>query len=190
MRKISRENDILSFVFWRTSMKVIKPELIADNPFRMIGTDWLIVTAALKDDQNRIRVNTMTASWGGLGVLWNKNVATIYLRPSRYTKEFIDGSDTFSLCVLGDKYRQQKNYLGSHSGRDEDKIAAAKLTVIDKEGTPYFKEARLVIICRKLYAQPFDPNCFCDEKICNSNYKNDDFHTMYIGEITKVIREC
>jgi flavin reductase (DIM6/NTAB) family NADH-FMN oxidoreductase RutF len=170
-------------------LKVIKPELIPDNPFTLIDKDWFLVTANMKDENGGARVNTMTASWGGLGVLWNRNVATIYLRPSRYTKEFVDSSETFSLSVLSDKYRSKLNYLGSHSGRDEDKIAVSKLTVVDREGTPYFKEARLVLICRKLFAQPFAPESFTDERIMKSNYKDDDFHTMYIGEIMKVMKE-
>lgn len=173
-------------------MKTIRPEAIVDNPFTMIGKDWLLVTACTVEQlpEGKIktgRVNTMTASWGGVGVLWNKPVATIYLRPTRYTKEIIDQTDTFSLSVLGDKYRTALNYCGSHSGRDGDKFAPAKLNVEYMNGTPWIKEARLVLICRKMYVQEFNPNGFVDELLCKQNYRNDDFHTMYVGEIEKVM---
>lgn len=175
-------------------MKNIRPEAITDNPFTMIGKDWLLVTACtveeLPDGKLKTgRVNTMTASWGGVGVLWNKPVATIYLRPTRYTKEIIDKTDTFSLSVLGDKYRNALNYCGTHSGRDGDKFQPSKLDVEYMNGTPWIRQARLVLFCRKLYVQEFDPNCFVDELLCKQNYRNNDFHTMYIGEIEKVIQD-
>ena len=174
--------------------KTIQPEKISDNAFSLIGKDWLLVSACTKsvDEEGNIttgRANTMTASWGGLGVLWNKNVATIYLRPSRYTKELIDSTDTFSLSVLPQKYKTALDYCGCHSGRDGDKFGPSKLDVEYMNGTPWIKQARLVIFCRKLYAQTFDPYSFTDEKILKQNYKKDDFHTMYIGQIEKVIED-
>ena len=176
----------------QTMMKEIRPEQIPDNAISLISRDWMLVTACTKsvDPEGKIttgRVNTMTASWGGLGELWNKPVATIYIRPQRYTKEIIDETDTFSLSVLPEKYRQALNFCGSHSGRDGDKFKPAKLDVLYNNGTPYIKQARLILFCRKLYAQPFDPNCFIEEKMLKQNYKKDDFHTMYIGEIYKVL---
>ena len=177
-----------------TMLKSIRPESLSDNPFTLIGKDWLLVTACTKSEDadgtvHTGRVNTMTASWGGLGILWNKSVATIYLRPSRYTKEIIDQTDTYTLSVLPQKYRTALDYCGSHSGRNEDKFQATKLDVEYTNGTPWIKQARLVFFCRKLYAQEFSPYSFCDEKICNQNYKKDDFHTMYIGEIYKVMED-
>lgn len=173
-------------------LKVIRPEQITDNTFQMIGKDYMLISACTKSEtpDGKIitgRPNTMTASWGGMGVLWNKNVATVYIRPTRYTKEIIDQTDTFSLSVLGEKYKNALSICGTKSGRDIDKFSAAKLNVEYMNGTPWVKEARLVIFCRKLYAQTFDPYSFTDEKILKQNYKKDDFHTMYIGEITKVI---
>ena len=91
--------------------------------------------------------------------------------------------------MLGDKYRNALNYCGSHSGRDGDKFKSAKLDVQYTNDTPWIKQARLVLICRKLYAQEFSPYSFTDEKILNQNYKKDDFHTMYIGEIIKVMED-
>ena len=98
-------------------MKSIKPEELQKNVFSMIGKEWLLVTAE-KEGQ----VNTMTASWGGLGVMWGKNVAFIVLRPQRYTKEFVDAGGTFSLSVLDGEYRKTLNYLGTVSGRNEGEI--------------------------------------------------------------------
>ena len=175
-------------------MKTVQPEKITDNAFQMIGKDWMLITACTKqvDEDGNIttgRVNTMTASWGGVGVMWNKNVATIYLRPTRYTKEIIDNTDTFSISVLPDKYKTALNYCGSHSGRDEDKISKCKLTTEYMNGTPWIGEARLVLICRKLYAQELDPYSFTDPTVCDKNYKKNDFHTMYIAEILKVMVE-
>lgn len=175
-------------------LKSVSPESIADNPFTVIGRDWLLVTACAMstDDDGTVstgRPNTMTASWGGLGILWNKPVATIYLRPSRYTKEIIDSTSTFSLSVLPQKYKSALDYCGSHSGRNEDKFRAAKLDVEYMNGTPWIKQARLVLFCQKLYAQEFDPYCFAEEQLCKQNYRKNDFHTMYIAEITKVLAE-
>ena len=155
-----------------------------ENFFKLIGEKWMLITAG-----NEENLNMMTASWGGVGVLWNKNVETIYLRPTRYTKEIIDSTDTFSLSVLPQKYKTALDYCGSHSGRDEDKFQKTKLDVEYMNGTPWIKQARIVIFCNKLYAQEFDPNCFVEEKLCKQNYRKDDFHTMYIGEITKIMVE-
>lgn len=176
-------------------IKTIRPEAILDNPFKMIGKDWFLVSACTKtqDEEGNIktgRVNTMTASWGGVGILWNKPVATIYLRPSRYTKEIIDQTDSFSLSVLPEnKFNNALNYCGSHSGRDGDKFASAKLDVQYTNGIPWIKQARLVFFCRKLYVQEFSPDSFVDEKMLNQNYKKNDFHTMYIGEIIKITED-
>jgi len=163
-------------------MKVIRPEQITDNPFKMIGKDTMLI-AAEKDGN----VNMMTASWGGVGVLWNKNVATIYIRPSRYTKEFLDAGTTFSLNFFSDKYKNVLEFCGTHSGRDCDKVTATKLKVEHYIDTPWFSEARTVLICRKLYAQTFDAFSFADQKMLDQNYRADDFHTMYIGEIERVM---
>lgn len=175
-------------------MKNIRPEALADNPFKMIGKDWMLVTACTKreDEDGKIitgRPNTMTASWGGVGILWNKPVATIYIRPTRYTKEIIDQTDTFSLSVLSEKFKNALDYCGCHSGRDGDKFRPAKLDVEYMNGTPWIKQARLVLFCRKLYTQELNPFSFTDEHICDQNYRKNDFHTMYIGEITKVIAD-
>ena len=173
-------------------LKTIRPESLTDNFFSVIGKEWMLITACTKqvDEEGNIttgKVNTMTASWGGIGILWNKPVATIYLRPSRYTKEIIDSTDTFSLSVLTSNYKNALNYCGSHSGRDEDKIRKAKLHVEYLNGTPWIKEARMVLFCEKLYHQELAPEGFENDLLCRQNYRNNDFHTMYIGEIYKAM---
>ncbi|MCI8371951.1 MAG: flavin reductase family protein [Lachnospiraceae bacterium] len=154
------------------------------SPFELIGKDWMLITA-LKDN----KVNTMTASWGGLGVMWGKNVAFIVVRNSRYTKEFIDGSTTFSLSFFDEKYKTTLKYLGAVSGRDEDKISNAKLKVqIHEPGeTPFIDEANLVLICRKMYMGELGPDGFQLPQIQEQWYKDEDYHVLYIGEITEIL---
>lgn len=160
----------------------IRPEELNKNPFQMIGNDWMLITAGKNN-----KTNTMTASWGGLGVMWNKNVAYIVVRPQRYTKEFIDSSDTYSLCFFDTKYKKQLAYLGSVSGRDEDKISKTDLTLTHNENTPYFEEADIVVICKKLFTQEFKPESFIDTELIEKNYPNKDFHTLYIAEVEKIL---
>ena len=163
-------------------MKEIKHEDFQENAFEMIGKDWLLITAE-KDG----KVNTMTASWGGVGVLWNKKVAYIFIRPQRYTKEFVDFSDRLSVCVLPNSYRKELAYLGNVSGKDEDKISNANLKVQKYEDVPYFDEARLTLICRKLYAQDLKEEYFIEKDIIDKWYPEKDYHTMYVVEIEKIL---
>jgi len=164
------------------NFKEITVEDISGNPFKMIGKDWMLVTA-----EKGGKVNAMTASWGGLGIMWNKNVAYVFLRPQRYTKEFIDATDTFSLSFYNESYRKILSYLGTVSGRDEEKIEKSGLSKASYGNTPYFEEANLVLICKKLYAQQYDPEGFIDETLDEKNYPQKDYHTMYIVEITKAL---
>ncbi len=152
------------------------------NPFKKIGNDWCAITAE-KDG----KVNTMTASWGGVGVLWGKNVATIYIRDTRYTKEFVDGSDTFSLTFFPESYKSTLSFLGKVSGRDEDKISEARLHIDHYKETPYIDEGNFVIICRKMSATRITEDSFLDPEIKEKWYKDNNMHTMYIGEIIDII---
>ena len=152
------------------------------NPFETIGKDWLLISAK-KGDQ----VNTMTASWGGLGVMWGKNVAYVVIRPQRYTKTFVDASDTFSLSFYDESFKKQLGYLGKVSGRDEDKITTAGLTLTHEGETPYFEEANLVLVCKKLYSQEFKPECFIETDLDAKWYPNKDHHTLYIVEVEKIL---
>ena len=167
-------------------MKEISPKDFSANPFKMIGDDWLLITAE-KDG----KTNAMTASWGGVGVIWNKNVTYCFIRDSRYTKEFIDKGETYSLCVFDhEANKEMLGYMGSVSGRTEDKVEKCGLTVEKAENTPYFAEAKTVIICKKLYKvemplENFDPAV--KDEITSRFYPNGDIHTMYVGEILKLL---
>ncbi|MCR5189248.1 MAG: flavin reductase family protein [Treponema sp.] len=163
-------------------MKEIKAQELNENPFKLIGDDWMLITAE-KDG----KVNTMTASWGGLGVIWGRTSATVYIRLSRYTKEFVDSSDHFSICVMPSSYKKDLAYCGKVSGRDEDKIAKCGFTVEHENGVPYFKESRLVMTCRKMFTQELSAAGFVDKSIIDANYSDKDWHVMYIGEIEKVL---
>lgn len=149
------------------------------KPFDMIGNEWLLI-AAEKDS----KVNTMTASWGGFGVIWNKNVVYVFIRQSRYTKEFVDFADTFSVNVFEhEKNKEMLAYMGKVSGRDEDKIAKCNLTVEHNEETPYFAEARQAFLCKKLYSVDMPLDNLADKAIIERFYGDGDIHTMYVGEI-------
>lgn len=159
----------------------INPEQFQGNPFKMIGKDWMLVTAKSGD-----KVNTMTASWGGLGIMWNKNVAFVVLRPQRYTKELIDHTDTFTLSFYNDSYKKTLGYLGRVSGRNEDKVLKSGLTLCELNNTPCFEEADTVLVCKKLFHQPYQEESFIDQSILPTAYPEKDFHTLYIVEITNI----
>lgn len=162
-----------------------KPEDFRISPFAMIGSEWMLIAA-----EKEGRTNAMTASWGGLGVMWHKNVAFIVIRPHRFTKEFVDAADTFSLNFFLDaKRRDTLNYFGTVSGRDEDKVAKAGLTVAHADGAPYFAESRAVVLCRKLYAQPYEERFFIDSASDKKCYPDKDYHTLYIGEVLRILAD-
>lgn len=159
--------------------KHISPAELTLKPFHTIDKEWMLITAG--DD----KVNTMTASWGGLGTLWSLPVATCYIRPQRYTNEFVDNSEYFSLSFFGGEMMKELGMLGTVSGRDCDKIADAGLSV-ERAQAPYFAEATLVIICKKIYKQRLSPDCFIGDAAAK-HYPNEDYHYMYIGEVVDVL---
>ena len=164
------------------SYKEIGPEELG-NAFRMIGKEWMLVTAG--DERN---FNSMTASWGGMGVMWFRNVVFVVLRPQRYTKEFVDREERFSLSFYDRAYRKALTWMGTVSGRDDkDKMAKSGLTPVMLEGVPAFAEAHTVLICRKLFAQEYDPASFLDPAVITQSYPENDFHTLYVGEVEKVL---
>lgn len=160
-------------------MKSIKPEEITSNVFDMIGKQWMLVSAT-KDD----KTNAMTASWGGLGIMWGKKVAYVFIRESRYTKEFIDSSDKMTLSFFSDDYRKMLNYMGTVSGRTEDKIEKAGLTLNDKN---VFEEADLSMVCKKLFVSDMKAEEFVAKEEIDKWYKDGDMHTMYVVEIEEVL---
>jgi flavin reductase (DIM6/NTAB) family NADH-FMN oxidoreductase RutF len=149
------------------------------NVFDEIGKRWMLITAE-KDG----KINTMTASWGGLGILWGLPVAYVFVRPQRYTQEFLTAADKFTASFYSEKYRAELNLCGTKSGRDIDKIAEAKLTAVrDERGFVYFEQAEDVLCLKKLYMQQLDKDCAIIKDIFEKNYPSDDFHYMYIAEI-------
>ena len=161
----------------------IQPKDWNANPFDAIGSQWMLIAAGQGE-----KVNAMTASWGGVGVLWGKNVAYVFIRQSRYTKEFVDAADTFSLTFFErGEYAGMLGYMGKVSGRDENKIEKAGLTVLHEEETPYFEEAHTALICRKMGRHPIDPAGFIDPEVNGKWYSNGDYHDMYVAEITKIL---
>ena len=148
-------------------MKEISINDFQVNPFTKIGKEWMLITSG-----NGEKVNTMTASWGGLGVMWNKNVAFIVLRPQRYTKEFVDSSNEFSLSFFDENYKSILAYCGKVSGRNEDKIKNSNLHATFINDIPTFEEASLVVTCKNLYKQTIMPDCFIDKSLDNLNYPN------------------
>ena len=166
------------------SFEVIDVKDLQANPWKMIGDEWMLITA-----EKAGKVNTMTASWGGMGILWNKKVAFVFLRPQRYTKEFIDQKDCFTLSFYDEEYRKTLSYLGTVSGRDEQKIEKAGLHTAFINDAPYFTEANTVLVCRKLYAQEMREDCFLDAALIEKNYPQKDYHTMYVAEIEHVYQK-
>lgn len=160
-----------------------EPFSIVENVFKAIGSDWMLITAG-----NLKSYNTMTASWGGLGVLWNMNVSFIFVRPSRHTYGFIEKNDFYTLSFFGGLYRKQLQICGEKSGRDTDKALETGLTPAETgKGNVFFRQASLVIECRKVYFQDIDPGSFLDPGI-GQNYPENNYHRMYAGEITSVLK--
>ncbi len=155
--------------------------LALENSFKLIGRDWTLITG--KDGD---KINTMTASWGGFGHLWNRDVVYIFIRPQRYTYEFVENSEYFTLSFYEDKYKKDLGYLGKVSGRDIDKIKEVGFNPIIEGEFATFEEANLTIKCRKIARQELDPKGFLEEKI-EDFYKND-YHIMYVGEIVEVVK--
>jgi flavin reductase (DIM6/NTAB) family NADH-FMN oxidoreductase RutF len=158
-------------------------------PFTRIGDEWMLVTAGnVLPPASPDNWNTMTASWGGLGVLWSKDVAIVYVRPVRYTYKFFNSCNLFSLSFFDKRYRGALEICGSKSGRDTDKAAETGLTPVVFSGGKAaggigFQEASETIICRKLYTHDFDPAKFLDPLIDRECYPAKDYHRMFIGEI-------
>ena len=160
-------------------MKSIKPEELNKNVFDMIGKQWMLVSAT-KDG----KTNAMTASWGGLGIMWGKQVAFVFIRESRYTKEFIDASDRMVLSFFDESHRKMLNYMGTVSGRTEDKIEKSGLTLTENNT---FEEAEVTMVCKKLFATPMKEEDFISKEALEKWYKDKDMHTMYVVEIEEVL---
>ena len=155
------------------------------NPFVLLNDDWGLLSAG-----DAAKHNTMTIAWGSLGIMWAKPVFSVVVRPQRYTKEFMDNNDLFTVSFFPDGYRKALNILGTKSGRDCDKIAESGLTQFFPEGTVAFEEANMIFICKKLHGgQQLDPEVFKDNCLDSMNYPKKDYHYYYTGEIIKILQD-
>ena len=163
--------------------KEIKATQIKENLIDKLSNKWMLISA-----QKENKINTMTASWGGFGELWAKDVSYIVVRPSRYTFDFLEKGDYYSLCFFDEDKKEMLTRCGRTSGRDTDKIKDNNLTV-KEDLAPYFEEANLVLICRKLYSDMIEKENFTDTEFAEEMYPDKDYHKLYIGEIVKVLKK-
>ena len=165
------------------SFKTVNPNEINENFIKNIGDEWMLISAGDKE-----KYNMMTASWGFAGVMWGAPTAIAAIRPQRYTMEFMKSKDYFTLSFYGDN-KKIHAVCGKESGRNVNKTEKTGLTPLFDNDTesPYFDEARLVLICKKVYAQDLDKNSFIDTDIVDKIYPGNDFHTMFYGKIIKAL---
>jgi len=155
---------------------------LTDNVFKLLDDDWMLITAG-----TLARYNTMTASWGGFGILWNRKICWCVIRPQRYTYQFMENAAAFTLSFFTDAYRSALDICGSKSGRDGDKVAQAGLTPLETApGLVSFTQARLIIECQKIYYQDIDSRHFLDRSI-DEEYPLQDYHRMYFGEVKRCL---
>lgn len=161
----------------------ISPFALEGKFIDKIANEWMLLAA-----EKEGRVNMMTASWGGVGFLWQKPVTFTFFRPQRLTLEHVNASETFSQCFFEESLRGKLTFCGSESGRDYDKVKECGFTVQSDSGAPYFAEASLALVCKKLYAQPLEADCFLEGGGLNRlHYPENDHHIMFISEILKVL---
>ncbi len=155
--------------------------------FKAWDKDWFLLTSG---DFSQNDYNCMTVAWGSFGVMWNKPFAQVVVRPTRFTYEFMEKYESFTLTTFGHEYRKALQLLGSTSGRDGDKIAKSGLTPIasQKIAAPAFEEATLIFECRKIYWQDFDHTHFLDDSI-EKKYPQKDYHRIYFGEILTILQK-
>jgi flavin reductase (DIM6/NTAB) family NADH-FMN oxidoreductase RutF len=160
-------------------LQKIEPQDIKQNPFTLIDDDWFLLSAG-----NLHAFNTMTASWGGVGILWNKPVVFCFVRPQRYTYKFMESNEFFTMSFFEESYRDALSLCGKVSGRQTDKMKATGLKPFESPlGSIFYEQSKLMLECRKLYFSDIIPEQFMVEAI-NKNYPKKDYHRMYIGEIT------
>ena len=157
----------------------IDPTKLSFDAVNLWRKQWLLLTAGTLDD-----FNMMTVGWGSIGCMWAKPFAQVVVRPQRHTRKYIDQSDSFTLCAFPENYRKDMKTLGTISGRDGDKLSQTRLTLKNSRlvSAPSYREANLILECRKMYYQDMDPDFFLDKTI-NDNYESNDYHRIYYGEI-------
>lgn len=161
--------------------KEIDIKELKENFIKSVSDEWMLISAG-----NSEKFNMMTASWGGFGEMWGDDVAAVVIRPQRYTKEFVDNNKFFSLTFFGDD-KSIHGVCGKQSGREVNKAEKTGLKPVFDEDTVYFEQARLVVICEKIYCQKVEPECFVNEEYIEKFYPQKDFHYTYVGKIKKVL---
>ena len=167
---------------------------LKQNPYDLFDRRWAILAAGNENDG----FNGMTIAWGTLGALWDKlpqvdfrgmcnPVATVYVRPSRHTKEFMDSEDLFTISVLPEELHHVHSIMGKKSGRDMDKFTASGITPAFENGTVHVAESELVLVCRKLYAAELSLDSFTDKEVVERDYPAGDVHVQYVGQIIKTL---
>lgn len=159
-------------------MQKIDIKTLKENPVSLFDDNWALLTAGNKESYN-----TMTVSWGAMGELWNKDVCFAFVRPQRYTFEFMEREKFFTLSFFGEEYKKALAFCGRNSGRDCDKAKETGLTPAEIENSMTFEESEIVFVCKKLYIQDIDPEGFIDSSIDSTCYPSKDYHRVYVGEI-------
>lgn len=162
--------------FKRVDIRAVK-----QNAVQCIADDWALVTAGTKE-----AFNTMTVSWGGLGEIWGKDAAFIFIRPQRFTFGFLEKNDRFTISFFGGAQKKALALCGSKSGRDTDKVKETGLTPVFDGDTTYFAEATVVLKCRKLAEYDLTPDGFLDDSIAE-NYDGTNYHRMFIAQIDETL---
>ena len=157
---------------------------VKKNLVKAISDEWMLISAGTEK-----KSNMMTASWGLTGELWFRDVAVCFIRPQRYTLKFVEENDTFALCFFGTEQKQALSFCGSKSGRDYDKIKETGLTPVYADGTVYYEEAKLVLICKKIAVGDVKPEQILDKTVITRCYPDSDFHKIFVGEIIKVLEK-
>lgn len=163
-------------MFQETTLRDLKA-----SPVKMIAEDWALLTAGTEND-----FNTMTVSWGGVGELWGRDVVFVFVRPQRYTYEFMEKNDRFTLSFFGGDFKKELGICGKVSGRDTDKCEETGLEPMETDGGVTFKQAKTVLVCKKIAFQDLDPKGFLDASIMNA-YAMQDYHRIYVGAVEKVL---
>lgn len=165
-------------------MEIINTDSFDTAIFELWGKKWLLLTSG---DYDKKEYNSMTVAWGSIGVMWNKPIVQVVVRPTRHTDLFMKKYDSFTVTAFSEHYRDKLKYFGSVSGRDENKIEKSELTLVKSElvECPSFAEAELSIECRKIYSSNFLSEEFLDKDI-EKSYPEKDYHNVYFGEVLRI----
>jgi flavin reductase (DIM6/NTAB) family NADH-FMN oxidoreductase RutF len=169
----------------KKDLKTVSYKDLKLKVFSTFEDQWFLLSAGNYKSGD---FNTMTVAWGSLGIMWSVPFAQAVVRPTRYTYKFMNKYPDFTLCAFPKKYQKDLSYLGSHSGKDENKIAKTSLTPCpsEKVDSPSFEEAELIIECQKMYEQDMDPSKFLEDFI-HTKYKENDYHRIYFGKVVNIL---